>query len=105
MFGTKTNINIRSVQFYCPRETTHYFERIYLSMQRKNMLHLLLKNLNDNGFFYIFRLLWFLRGHSIFSTPPQRPMTSDSEGFSIPDFIHYIYFPILILEKEPVFPF
>ena len=33
---------------------------------------------------------------------PQRPMTSDFEGFSIPDFIHYIYFPILILEKEPV---
>jgi len=24
---------------------------------------------------------------------------------SIPDFIHYIFFPILILEKEPVFPF
>ena len=23
--------------------------------------------------------------------------------FSIPDLIHYIYFPILILEKEPVF--
>ena len=33
----------------------------------------------------------------------QRPVTSDFEGFSIPDFIHYIYFPILILEKEPVF--
>ena len=32
-------------------------------------------------------------------------MTSDFQGFSIPDFIHYIYFPILILEKEPVFPF
>ena len=30
----------------------------------------------------------------------------DFEGFSIPDFILYIYFPILIiLEKEPVFPF
>jgi len=28
-------------------------------------------------------------------------MTSDFEGFSIPDVIHYI----LILEKEPVFPF
>ena len=41
----------------------------------------------------------------VFSSPPQRPMTSDFEGFSIPDFIHYIYFPILILEKEPVFPF
>ena len=24
---------------------------------------------------------------------------------SIPDFIFYIYFSILILEKEPVFPF
>ena len=24
---------------------------------------------------------------------------------SIPDVIHYVYFPILILEKEPVFPF
>jgi len=32
-------------------------------------------------------------------------MTSNFEGFSIPDFIHYIYFPILILEKEPVIPF
>jgi len=32
-------------------------------------------------------------------------MTSNLDGFSIPDFIHYIYFPILILEKEPVFPF
>ena len=42
-----------------------------------------------------------LRGHSGFSSRPQRPMTSDFEGFSIPDFIHYIFFPILILEKEP----
>ena len=46
-----------------------------------------------------------LRGHSGCSSPPQQPMTSDFEGFSIPEFIHYIYFPILILEKEPVFPF
>ena len=44
-------------------------------------------------------VIWF------FTSPPQRPMTSDWEGFSIPDFIHYIYFPILIPEKEPVFPF
>ena len=41
----------------------------------------------------------------IYTSPPQRPMTSDFEGFSIPDFIHYIYFAILILEKDPVFPF
>jgi len=32
-------------------------------------------------------------------------MTSDFEGFSIQDCIYYIYFPILILEKESVFPF
>jgi len=27
-----------------------------------------------------------------FSSPPQRPMTSDFEGFYIPDCIHYILF-------------
>ena len=53
--------------------------------------------------FFSVRPLLVLRGHFVFSSPPQRPMTSDFEGFSIPDFIHYIYFPILILEKEPVF--
>ena len=52
-----------------------------------------------------FSVLLVLRGHSFFSSPPQRLMTSDFQGFSIPDFIHYIYLPILILEKEPVFPF
>ena len=41
----------------------------------------------------------------VFFIPQKRPMTSNFEGFSIPDFIHYIYFPILILEKEPAFPF
>ena len=61
----------------------------------------LFTNLKINKFSV--RLLSVLRGHSILSYPPQRPMTSDFEGFSIPDFIHYIYFPILILEKEPVF--
>ena len=54
-------------------------------------------------FYFSVRLLSVLRGHSVFSSPPQRPITSDFAGFSIPDFIHYIYVPILILEKEPVF--
>ena len=54
-------------------------------------------------FFFSLRLLSVLPGHSFFSSPPKRPMTSDFEGFSIPDFIHNIYFPIFILEKEPVF--
>ena len=34
-----------------------------------------------------------------FLSPPQRPMTSDFERFYNPDFIHYIYFPILILNS------
>ena len=58
-------------------------------------------------FFYIcfsVRLLSVLRGHSVFSSPPQCPMTSDSEWFSIPDFIHYIYFPVLRLKSQN-FPF
>ena len=55
--------------------------------------------------FFSVRLLSVLCGHLVFSSPPQRPMTSDFEGFSIPDFIHNIYFPILILEKESVFSF
>ena len=39
----------------------------------------------------------------VFFIPATTPMISDFEGFSIPDFIHNIYFSILILEKEPVF--
>ena len=49
--------------------------------------------------FFSVRLLSVLRGHSFFSSSPQRTMTSDFEGFSIPEFIHYIYFPILILKR------
>jgi len=56
-----------------------------------------------NHFFSV-RLLSVLRGHLFFSSPPQRPMTSDFERFSIQDVIHYIYFPIFILEKAPEFP-
>ena len=51
--------------------------------------------------FLAFDFLSVLRGHSVVSSPPQWPMTSDFEGFFIPDFIHYI----LILKKEPVFSF
>ena len=51
--------------------------------------------------FFSVRLLSVLRGHSVFSSPPQEPMTSDFYTRSYP--LHY--FLILILEKEPVFPF
>ena len=54
-------------------------------------------------YFLAFDFCRFCAVIRVFSFPPQRPMTSDFEGFSIPDFIHYIYFPILILRKESVF--
>ena len=56
-------------------------------------------------FFLVFDFCRFCVVIQFIHPPPQRPMTSNFEGFSIPDFMHYIYFLILILEKEPVFPF
>ena len=53
-----------------------------------------------------FDFCWLCVVISGFSSQPQRPnWPQTSKEFSIPEFIHYIYFPILILEKEPVFPF
>ena len=57
-----------------------------------------LKRLNQNEqsafllfcLFFRVRLLSVLLGHSVFSSPPQQPMTSDFEGFSIPDFIQSV---------------
>ena len=63
---------------------------------------------SDHFLFYFlaFDFCRFCKVNRFFSSPPQRPMTSDFEGFSIPDFIHYIYFPILILwERASIFPF
>ena len=50
-------------------------------------------------FYFSVRLLLVPRGHSVFSSPPQRPMTSDFD----PRFYPLHFNPILILEKEPVF--
>ena len=56
--------------------------------------------------FFSVRLLSVLRGHSVFSFPPQRPMTFEFEGFSVPDCIHYIYFSYLnSWERASIFPF
>ena len=58
-------------------------------------------------FFFFFFSVWPLpvpRGHSNCSSPPQRPMTSDSQGFSIPDFIHYTYY-LNSWERASIFPF
>ena len=64
------------------------FYRLFLVLYLSNQ-HLLVFL-----FFYFlaFDFLSVLRGHLVFSSPPQRPMTSDFEGFSIPDVIHFIFF-------------
>ena len=47
-------------------------------------------------FFLAFDFCRFCMVIRVFSSSqPQQQMTSDFEGFSIPDFIHYICFPIL----------
>ena len=51
--------------------------------------------------FFNVRLLSVLRGHSVFSSPPQRPMTSDFEGFFIPDLLSYPN----SWERASIFPF
>ena len=58
------------------------------------------------SFYFLVRLVSVLRGHSFFSSPPQLPMTSDFEGFSIPDFIHFTCFLNLnSWERASIFPF
>ena len=65
--------------------------------------------INDSVFLLVFfsvRLLSVLCGHSVFSSPPQRPMTSDVEGF----FYHRLY-PLNLFsyhnswERASIFPF
>jgi len=65
------------------------------------------QQLNNNLFlkyvliyFFNVRLLSVLRGHSFFSSTPQRPMTSDFDGFSFPNFIHYHDFTIKLIYIE-----
>ena len=51
------------------------------------------------------RLLSVLLGHSVFSSPPQRPMTSDFEGFSIQLLSITFIFLSKFLRKSQYFPF
>jgi len=49
------------------------------------------------------QLLLVLGDNLFFHPPPQGPMT-DFEGFSY-QILYITFYPILILKKEPVFPF
>ena len=49
------------------------------------------------------RLLSVLLGHAAFSSLPQRPMTTTLKDFLSQIVSITFIFPILILEKEPVF--
>ena len=58
--------------------------------------------------FLAFDICWFCVVIQFFhrTSPPQRLMTSDFEGFSIPNFIHHIYFSDLnSWERASIFPF
>ena len=56
--------------------------------------------------FFSVRLLSVLRGHSFFSSPPQRPMTSDFERFFYPTFYPLHLFSYLYSwERASIFPF
>ena len=67
-----------------------------------NLLLSIFLFLNFSKYFFGVRLLSVLCGHSVFPSPPQRPMTSDFEGFSIPDFIHYIIFYLNSSERAVI---
>ena len=57
-------------------------------------------------FFFSVRLLSVLRGHSVFSSPPQRPMTSDFEGFFYPRFyLLHLFSYLNSWERASIFPF
>ena len=63
---------------------------VYKNVNSEHFEYDLFQILNDEivtyscwflGFFFSVRLLSVLRDHLVFSSPPQRPMTSDFEGF------------------------
>ena len=57
-------------------------------------------------FIFSVRLLSVLRGHSVLSSPPQRPIITEFEGFLYTIFYRLHLFSILILErKSHYFPF
>ena len=79
---------------------------IYVSISPITLLILFPLSIYNVLGFFVFLAVDFCRFCVVirFLSLPQRPMTFDFKGCSIPDCIHYNYFLILILEKEPVFP-
>ena len=62
-------------------------------------------NLMRHNCFFSVRLLSVLRDHRVFHPRQNGQWPTTSQVFSIPDFIHYIFCSIFILQKEPVFTF
>ena len=98
----RTSIQIQNI----PRKFINKAHVVNLSQGHKGKVyetHSLCSAFCNKGCFFV-RLLLVLRGHSVVSSPPQRPMTSDFEGF-LSQILSITFLTILILEKEPVFPF
>ena len=56
-------------------------------------------------FCFSVRLLSLLRGHSVFSYPPPRPMTSNFEGFLYQILSITLFFYLNSWERASIFPF
>ena len=104
------------MDFFCVRTFILYSTSVMLDVLYIFLYHVHMKVNKDSqrtSSVSMFSLLFFFVVFNFcrfcvvirFSSTPQLPMTSDFEEFSIPYFIHYIYCPILNLEKEPEFPF
>ena len=60
---------------------------------------------SNSYFIFSFRLLSVLRGHSVFSSPPQRSMTSDFEGFLFQILSDTFFIYLNSWERASSFPF
>ena len=76
--------------------------KIWYGSSARTPLRNSVANVDLSNLFFSVRLLSVLRGHSFFYP---RHNGQWLRRISITDFIHYIFCSILILEKEPVFPF
>ena len=73
---------------------------------KEKVIFIISVSLVTTFFFFSVRLLSVLRGYSFFSSPPQRPITSDFEEFFYPRFYPLHLFSYLIFwERASILPF
>ena len=79
-----------------------------LSLEVRALEAVLLKilgQISPRFLFFSVRLVSVLHGHSVFSSPPQRPMTSDFEGFLYQILSITLFSNVIFWERASIFPF